>query len=153
VPLALLFAWTALRAPTPMAALGAAILAVWALVVLVLYLSVSRGRTDSGLPVRLAIESEVGRLRALERFARNAKWYRAVLAAGGLLYAFGVAMAMDDRSARLGTIAFMVLVLLAVEGMIFARRRRPSRTRALQEDLESWLAGLDALEADTLEGR
>jgi len=153
VPLALLYAWMALRAPTPMAVLGASILAVWALVVLALYLSVSRGRTVAGLPVRLAIESEVRRLRALERFARNAKWYRIVLAAGCLLYAIGVALAMDDRSARLATITLMVLVLLAVEGMIFARRRRPSRSRALREDLESWLAGLEALEADTFEGR
>jgi len=154
VPLALIFAWAALRAPTPMAAVGGAILAVWALVVLALYLAVSRGRTDASLPVRLAIESEVARLRVMERFGRRAKWYRAVLAVGYLLYTFGVVGETDDLGVRIGTIALVVLVLLAVEAMILlARRRGPSRTRALREDLESWLAGLDVLEARTLNGR
>jgi len=152
VPLALVFAFMALRAPTALAAVGAGILAAWAMVVLLVYRAMSRRGSDAALPVRLAIETEVGHLRALERFGRRAKWHRAVLAGGYLLYTFGVVTEVDDAGVRVTAMALFLMFFGSIELAIYvARRRGPGPTRSLREDLESWLEGLEAIEASAIE--
>lgn len=144
VPLIFVFGYLAIRAPNAFALSGAIVLTGFAIGVAVWYWAISRTRTDPSLPVREAVEAELSRLRVLEEFGRRAAWGRAVLYSGTLLLVIGQAVETDSvevRAAYLGAFIFgFALIELVIRGR---RARRPSYTRAMREDLESWLHGVE----------
>lgn len=155
VPLVLVYGYLAIRAPTPISTVGAFILAAAAVVALLRFRAVSRAVPDTTLPVRLAIQAEVARLRMLERFRGDSKWIHGLLVAGYVLYVLGVVLEVADLQVRIAALGFFAFVLGVLElAILVARRRGPSQIRALREDLESWLGGLEGFDLeDPTDGR
>jgi len=107
-----------------------------------------RPREGSTQPVRQMVEAEVGRLRVLERF-----WKGAVLhfylpfTVGEILGFEGLRPIGAERGIMTGGF-YAVLFLLVMGGIIRNRRSVSHTVRPLREELESWLASLEAFDYD-----
>jgi hypothetical protein len=126
-------------------------MAAFATMVAVRYRAIGRRTSDAGLPVRMALQSEVAHLSALERLQRDAPWLRTLFWAGYAVHVLGAVVLEEvDTAARALAVGLFLSILLISEGLIhFARHRGPRVTRTLKDELESWLDSLD--EIDTRE--
>jgi len=104
-----------------------------------------RGTTpDPTLPVSAAVEAQVARLLAWERYMNTLARFLAPFAVGYLLVMAGLSVTMTGDPVSLGfrvraSIFTIVLCLIVV----FSNRRRARlEVRPLREDLQSWLADL-----------
>ncbi len=102
---------------------------------------------DVTLPVRVAIQGEVARLRSIERFHENAEWYVAPLGVGLLLMFWGGA---NDGTETIGT----SVIVIGICGLgVFANRRGLRVViRPVREELETWLGGLEAFDFNGADG-
>jgi hypothetical protein len=127
---------------------GVIILVATLLKTLFRWQSLRRSRADSTQPVRRMVQAEIERLRLLERF-----WERAPLhfylpfLVGEILGFEGLRPIGAERGIMTGGF-YVVLFVLVVLGIISNRRAAGHTVRPLREELESWLAGLEAFDDD-----
>jgi hypothetical protein len=137
-----------LESPRPwLAGPGVLIVLAWLAYVLKVALRLGRAAGAEPLPVRHSVESEVERLRILERFWGNAHWLFLFLLVGEVMALEGFRSAGAGRGVQAFGF-YAVLVALVVFGTLARRRDARSKVRPLREELESWLAGLEAFEFD-----
>ena len=111
--------------------------------------SLRRSRADSTQPVRRMVQAEIERLRLLERF-----WERAPLhfylpfLVGEILGFEGLRSIGAERGIETGGF-YVCLFLIVVLGSLGNRRAARHNVRPLREELESWLAGLEAFDYDS----
>jgi hypothetical protein len=139
----------AAAAPRPWLALpGVIILLATLLKSLFRWQALRRSRADSTQPVRQMVEAEVGRLRVLERFWKGAALHFYLPFTVGEILGFeGFRPIGAERGIMTGGF-YAVFFLLVVAGIIGNRRAVSHTVRPLREELESWLAGLEAFDYD-----
>jgi hypothetical protein len=133
------FAWTAVRAPHPLTALGAAIITV-ALVLIPVRLRMARHRApEAALPVAWALRAELARVRAQERLLGTvAWWYLGPLGVGYILVKAG------GPGSPLSKAAYAAGVVALAGGLLYLNLRAVRRElRPLADELERWLDDLD----------
>jgi hypothetical protein len=144
----LFFTPALLASPTPwLAGPGVLILSVWLIHVIRVVLTLGGAKGAESLPVRDSVESEVRRLRILERFWGNVHWGFLVFLVGEVMTFEGMRAPGAERGAMSGGF-YVFLVVLVVYGTLARRRDARSKVRPLREELESWLAGLEAFDFD-----
>ena len=135
----------AIRASTPISALGAIIVVITAAIVPFRLRMARRPARDLTLPVGRAVEIEVARLRAQERLLGSVLvWYLGPFGIGVILHVVGSAIVSP-----LFKVLYTLLVLVAC-GLLLVLNRRVARLKIqpLREELESWLADLEASDLD-----
>jgi hypothetical protein len=138
-----------LDSPRPwMAGTGSLILVAWLVRMLIHVQRFGAPRSATPLPVRAAVESEVLRLRLLEQFwGRPPGWSPLAFLVGEILAFEGFRPAGVPRGTM--TVFFYVALFALVAYTMGARGRDArKRVRPLREELESWLAGLEAFDFD-----
>ena len=141
VPILLFFVYGVFRAPTPLARVGAIMLASYSAVAVFWLASVGRTLPDASLPVLEAIRRELARLDGLEKYLRGTNWARAFYVLSAFVLGLGVA-----RSAE--RLILLMLFMMTLELGLFRPKvkRARARTQALRTELESWLRGVEELE-------
>ena len=127
------------------AALGQSILTISIVIWAIEWRKLRGAAPDPTLPVSAAVEAQVARLLAWERYMNTLGWrFLAPFAVGYLLIMAGLSVTLDGDPMSLGfrvraSIFTIVLCLIVV----FSNRRRARlEVRPLREDLQSWLADL-----------
>ena len=136
-----------LDSPRPwMAGTGSVILVAWLTRMMVRVRQLGAPRSRTSLPVRAAVESEVSRLRLLEQFwGHYPAWSPLMFLVGEVLAFEGFRPEGAERGPM--TIGFYIALFVLVAYTLGARRRDArSKVRPLREELESWLAGLEAFD-------
>jgi len=149
VPLVLFWGYMAWGAPNLVAAFGAILIAAVGAIVAIWYRAIGRRTSDAGLPVRVALQTEVAHLSAVERLRREAPRVRTLFWVGYAVYVLG-AIVLEESDPRVRALAagLFLAILLIGEGLIyFARHRGPRVTPTLKDELKSWLDSLDELDA------
>ncbi len=128
------------------AALGQSILTISIVIWAIEWRKLRGAAPDPTLPVSAAVEAQVARLLAWERYMNTLGWrFLAPFAVGYLLIMAGLSVTLDGDPMSLGfrvraSIFTIVLCLIVV----FSNRRRARlEVRPLREDLQSWLADLE----------
>ena len=127
-------------------ALGGVILAISIVIWAIEWRKLRGAAPDPTLPVSAAVEAQVARLLAWERYMNTLGWrFLAPFVVGYLLFMAGLSVTLDGDPMSLGfrvraSIFTIVLCLIVV----FSNRRRARlEVRPLREDLQSWLADLE----------
>jgi hypothetical protein len=145
---AVFFTLGLLASPRPwLAGSGVLILSAWLAYVMKVVLELGGAGGVEPRPVRHSVESAVHRLRTLERFWGNAHWLFLAFLVGEVLAFEG----FRPPGAERGVISagfYIFLITLVAFGMLARRRSARSTVQPLREDLESWLAGLEAFDFD-----
>jgi hypothetical protein len=137
-----------LDAPRPwLAGSGWLVLSVWLVHVTRVVLALGGAKGAEPLPVRDSVESEVRRLRILERFWGNVHWGFLVFLVGEVMTFEGMRPVGAERGVMSGGF-YVLLIVLVVYGTLARRRDARSKVKPLREELESWLAGLEAFDFD-----
>lgn len=134
-----LFAWRAVSAPSPLSAVGAAIVAV-SCVLIPLRMRAARGPSpDPALPVAWALKAELARVRAQERLLGSVFWWYLLPPGVGciLLRAGGPGSPLSKAAYAAGVVA-LGGVLLYLNLRVVRRDLRP-----MAEEMERWLDDLD----------
>ncbi len=100
---------------------------------------------DPTLPVSAAVEAQVARLLAWERYMNTLGWrFLAPFAVGYLLVMAGLSVTLDGDPMSLGfrVRASIFTIVLCLFLTFYNRRRARIEVRPLREDLQSWLADL-----------
>jgi hypothetical protein len=126
---------------------GVLILSVWLAYVISVVLRLGKAKGAESLPVRDSVESEVRRLRILEGFWGKVHWPLLLFLVGEVMAFEGFRPSGAERGAMSGGF-YVFLVVLVVFGTLARRRDARHKVRPLREELESWLAGLEAFEFD-----
>jgi hypothetical protein len=135
-----------LASPRPwLAGSGVLILSAWLAYGIKIVLALGETTDVEPRPVRHAVESAVCRLRILERFWGNAHWLFLAFLLGEVLAFEGFRPSGAERGA-ISAGFYLFLISLVVFGTLARRRDARSTVRPLREDLESWLAGLEAFD-------
>lgn len=139
------FTYQAIRAPSALAALGAIIIVIMLIVIPIRLRVIRRAAPDPTLPVRVAVQAEVTRLRALERFHRTVEWYLVPVALGMILYLAGLSVDIVGDPVPVAFRIRMSILGVAAFGLVIFGNRVSLRLRVqpLREDLESWLTDLE----------
>jgi hypothetical protein len=142
------FATAAISAPRPLLALpGAVLLSGWILSITAVWWKLWKARPNLGLPVRDAVHIELERLRTMQRFRSNTRWYLPAFVAGEILLFVG--LSADLRESVWLIVGFGAAVLL-----LAALARRKNRrdllgtVRPLIEELESWTVDLEQMDRE-----
>lgn len=126
---------------------GVLIISVWLAYVIKVVLELGGAKEAEPLPVRVSVESEVRRLRILERFWGNVHWLLLAFLAGEVMAFEGLRPLGAERGVM--SVGFYVfLIVLVAYGTLARRRDARSKVQPLREELESWLAGLEAFDFD-----
>lgn len=145
------FARAAVNAPSTLWAIGATVIVLSCVVIVVrLWTTRREHRPRPELSVRESLRLEIERLRDHEKLLAGVlMWYVAPPLSGVLLMVAGgsVNAAGEPVSARFR--AMYAIAVVAFGWLIVALNRRAARQRLrpLREDLESWLAGLEAFDS------
>lgn len=143
------FSWGVLNSERPwLAAPGVLILWGWTFYLVRLALSLGRPKGARPVPVRDAVESEVHRLGLLERFWGNAHWLFLTFLVGEVMAYEGFRPAGLERG-PLSVGFYVALIVIVLTGTLGRRRDARSKVRPLREELEGWLAGLEAFDFDS----
>lgn len=143
-----LIAAAAIGAPRPLLAWpGAVLLSGWILSITVVWRKLWKTRPDRSLPVRDAVYSELERLRTMQRFRSNFRWYAPPFVAGEVLLFVG--LHSDLRENGWLIVGFSAGVL-AITALARRRNRRDLHgvVRPLIEELESWTADLEEMDLE-----
>ena len=144
----LFFTPALLNSPRPwLAGPGVLVLSVWLLHVIRVVLTLGSAKGAESLPVRDSVESEVRRLRILERFWGNVHWGFLAFLVGEVMTFEGMRASGAERGVMSGGF-YAFLAVLVVFGTLARRRDARQKVRPLREELESWLAGLEAFDFD-----
>jgi positive regulator of sigma E activity len=139
-----------LDAPSTLWAIGSTLVVLSCLFIPIrLWLARRRDRDATELSVREALEVEVERIRDQERLLSSVLlWYVAPPLTGILLMVLGgsVNAAGDPVSPRFRAVYAVIVVVLGWFVVSLNRRAVRLRLRPLREELESWLAGLEAFD-------
>ena len=141
-----LFAAAAVGAPRPLLAWsGAVLLWGWLASISAVWWKLWKAAPDPGLPVRDAVYAELERLRMLERFRGNFRWYVLPFIAGEILMFVGL---RADLREGLGMILGFTAAILALAAFARRKNRRDLQrvVRPLKEELESWTVDLEELD-------
>lgn len=143
-----LLASAAIVAPRPLLAWsGAVLLSGWILSITAVWWKLWKARPNSGLPVRDAVYSELERLRTMQRFRSNIRWYLPPFVVGEILLFVGLHSDLRESVWWIVGFGAAVLVLAAV-----ARRRNrrdlQGVVRPLIEELESWTVDLEEIDRE-----
>jgi hypothetical protein len=144
------FAFTAgiLNSPRPwLAGTGVLLLAIWLAHVIRVVLELAGPKGADPLPVRASVEFEIRRLRILERFWGKAHWIFLAFLVGEVMAFEGFRPPDVERGVLSGGF-YVFLVAIVVYGTLARRRDARAKVRPLREELESWLADLEAFEFD-----
>lgn len=144
------FTYQAIRAPSALTALGAIIIVIVVVVIPIRLRVIRRAAPDPTLPVRVAVQAEATRLRALERFQRTVEWYLGPAAVGMILYLAGLSVDIVGDPVPVAFRIRMSVLGVAAFGLVIFLNRCSLRLRVqpLREDLESWLTDLEESELD-----
>lgn len=124
---------------------GVLLLSVFLAYVIKVVLELGGAKGAEPLSVRASVESEVRRLRILERFWGNVHWPLLVFLAGEVMMFEG----FRPPDAELGRAGFyLILAAIVAYGTLARRRDARHKVRSLREELESWMAGLEAFDFD-----
>jgi hypothetical protein len=127
-------AWSRL---SPISWLGVTLIYIGLAISLVSRRMARRTEPDLDVPIDLALQAEVDRLRAQERFFGGAPWHYGPAITGALLAIAGA----PGLPVRVRTVqVLVVMVIVAVVSWYSYNGRR--RFRPLRLELESWLADL-----------
>jgi hypothetical protein len=101
--------------------------------------------------VRDAVYAELERLRMLERFRENFRWYVLPFIAGEILMFVGL---RADLREGLGMILGFTAAILALAAFARRKNRRDLQrvVRPLKEELESWTVDLEELNGGRFRG-
>ena len=126
------------------AALGQSILTISIVIWAIEWRKLRGAAPDPTLPVSAAVEAQVARLLAWERYMNTLGRFLAPFAVGYLLVMAGLSVTMTGDPVSLGfrvrASVFTIVLCLIV---VFSNRRRARlEVRPLREDLQSWLADL-----------
>jgi hypothetical protein len=145
---AVFFTMGMLAAPRPwLAGSGVLILSVWMGYVIKGVIELGSPKGAASLPVRASVESEVRRLKVLERFWGGTGWLLAAFLVGEVMAFEGFRPLDAERGVMTGGF-YVFLVALVVFGTRARRRDARFKVQPLREELESWLAGLEAFDFD-----
>jgi hypothetical protein len=137
-----------LASPRPWLAVpGVLILFVWLAFVFKVVIQLGAVKGGEPLPVRSSVESEVQRLRTLERFWGGAHWLFLAFLVGEVMLFESFRPLDAERGVTSGGF-YVFLAALVVYGTLARRRDARQKVRPLREELESWLAGLEAFDFD-----
>ena len=145
---AVFFTLGMLASPRPwLAGAGVLILSGWLCYVIKVVFELGAPKGVEPLPVRDSVESEIRRLRILERFWGKVHWIFAAFLLGEVMAFEGFRPRGVERGAFSAGF-YVFLVALVVYGTVARRRDVRSKVRPLREELESWLAGLETFDLD-----
>ena len=138
-PAFLFLTWLVASRSMPIAALGAAVLALWCLAIPRRLRRARPSEPDVGRPVAQALAEEGNFLRAQEALLLQVPiWYIAPCLVGALLFVFGIPSAPSYRL-KFTVVALAFGVLVTLMNLQTARRV----LRPLRLEVEGWLADLD----------
>jgi hypothetical protein len=143
-----LFTIAAIGAPRPLLAWpGAVLLSGWILSITAVWWKLWKARPNPGLPVRDAVYTELERLRTMQRFRSNIRWYLPSFVTGEILLFVG--LRSDSRESVWWIVGFSAAVLvLAAVARRKNRRDLQGVVRPLIEELESWTVDLEEMDPE-----
>lgn len=138
----------AIVAPRPLLAWpGAVLLSGWILSITGVWWKLWNARPNPGLPVRDAVHIELERLRTMQRFRSNTRWYLPPFVAGEILLFVG--LRADLRESVWWIVGFgTAVLLLAAIARRKNRRDLQGVVRPLIEELESWTVDLEEMDLE-----
>ncbi len=127
--------------------LGFVIVAISVVIVAIEFRKLRGAAPDPTLPVSAAVEAQVARLLARERYLNTLGWrFLAPFVVGYLLIMAGLSVTWPEGDpVSLGwRVRWSVLAIVLCLIIVFGNRRRARlEVRPLREDLQSWLADLE----------
>ncbi len=132
------FAWVAIETPHALSAVGAAILALTCAFIPIRLRMARRRGPDPALPVVLALQAELSRVRAQQRLLGDvAWWYLTPLGTGVILFMAGAAVSPLYKTGFAATV-------VALYGWLLYRNLAVRRDlQPLARELEDWLTSFD----------
>lgn len=143
-----IFAFGVLESQRPwLAGAGSVILLAWLVRMLLRVQRFGAPRSGAPQPVRVAVASEVSRLRLLEQFWGRQNRSFPVFVVGEVLAFEGFRPPGYERG-LLSALFYIGLFTIVAYAVVARGRDARTKVRPLREELESWLAGLDAFDFD-----